>query len=98
MRGWDAESACQAINKTMISLDELVVEWDGKEWINELSPLAQKLYADAFNGNGEPLIWTSNKQGNHSLYMVHLSDGQVSSNCLGCGYNGWNYDSFAVCK
>ncbi|MGN1063030.1 MAG: hypothetical protein ACI4QM_01750, partial [Alphaproteobacteria bacterium] len=84
MSWWDAQSACNKIGKTMVTVDELVSGWSSLSiGYFTRTERAQKLY-DAF---GYGWVWTSDIRPSDSCYAyafsVDLSNG-------GVGYGGRN--------
>ena len=89
---WNAEYACDAIGREIVSVDDLVTESDGAKWegdtgIHTRTMLTQELY----NIIGGYPIWTKNLTSDRHVFGVNLSNGYVG---------GYLYFSIylAVCK
>ncbi|MGN1062794.1 MAG: hypothetical protein ACI4QM_00515, partial [Alphaproteobacteria bacterium] len=85
---WDAQSACDKIGKTMVTVGELVSGWSGSSGTFTRTERAQKL-CDAIGGN--LLVWTSDIVPSNSRPVVFLSDGYVFN------YYRNNGHYFALC-
>ncbi len=92
---WDAEFACDAIDRKMVSVDDLVTESDGSKWKGDTgthtkTALAEELY----NIWGYNYVWTENlTNDNKYAFTVGLGHGYV--------YNDRRYGDYsglAVCR
>ncbi|MGN1063295.1 MAG: hypothetical protein ACI4QM_03115, partial [Alphaproteobacteria bacterium] len=74
---WDAQSACNKIGKTMVTVNELIDNWNGTTGTKTRTERAQKLN-DAIGGY---YVWTSDIYPSSSCYafVVNLSNGHVGS-------------------
>ncbi|MGN1063206.1 MAG: type II secretion system protein [Alphaproteobacteria bacterium] len=88
MTWWDAQSACERLGKTMVTVDELVSDWSSPS-TGGFTPTdrAQKLY-DAFDSGA---VWTSDDNGSCDAFYVGLSSGNVRN------YNRVGYILLALC-
>ncbi|MGN1063412.1 MAG: hypothetical protein ACI4QM_03720, partial [Alphaproteobacteria bacterium] len=78
MSWWDAQSACDKMGKTMVTVGELVSGWSGSSTGTfTRTERAQKLN-DAIGGH---YVWTSNDSSSCYVFYVGLSDGYVG-NCV----------------
>ncbi|MBQ9738250.1 MAG: hypothetical protein IJV75_01900 [Alphaproteobacteria bacterium] len=103
---WDADAACKSVDKSLLSVSDLVTESDGSAWEGDYDThsktvFASELYSKGWNSNGYPYIWTNNlTDGVNSCfaYFVYLSDGYVDYNDRNYGnYYGGSY-YYAVCR
>ncbi|MBR6674499.1 MAG: hypothetical protein IKL32_01090 [Alphaproteobacteria bacterium] len=99
MSWWDNVSACEALSKkigkniSMISVQELVTNQDGSQWISETGNekrtiLAEQLYTQSTKSS----VWTRDWIRECEGYAVRLSTGMLLNNYL--KYSGF----FAVCR
>ena len=97
---WDADAACKSVDKSLLSVDDLVTESDGSAWKGDYgthskTALANELYSKGWNSTGYPYIWTENLTdgvGSCYAYGVLLYDGDVSDD----DRSGSDY--YAVCR
>ncbi|MBR6675487.1 MAG: hypothetical protein IKL32_06190, partial [Alphaproteobacteria bacterium] len=96
---WDADAACKSVDKSLLSIDDLVTESDGSAWKGDTgthskTALANELYSKGWNSNGYAYVWTNNlTDGTSSCYAygVNLSIGNVLHN--------YRYrNAYAVCR
>ncbi|MGN1063500.1 MAG: hypothetical protein ACI4QM_04185, partial [Alphaproteobacteria bacterium] len=87
MSWWDVQSACNKIGKTMVTVDELIDNWNGTTGTKTRTERAQKL-SDAIGG--DPYVWTSDIDPSNSCnaFSVDLSNGNVNSSYYRSGYFG----------
>ena len=97
---WDADAACKALGKSLLSLDDLLTDWDetayrnGTKYTFTRNELAKELYTNVFGGTGDPYIWTSDDYDSCNAFLVNLYYGSVYH-----PYRNYNfYHSFAVCQ
>ena len=99
MNWWDADAACKALGKSLLSADDLLTDWDETAWRNGTkntftrNELAKELYTNVFGGTGAPYIWTSDDYDSCGAFLVLLRNGFVYSN-----HRNYNDTFFAVCR
>ncbi len=81
---FDADSACQAINKQILSsVDKLTTNWDWKTGQKVRNKRAEKLN----EAIGEFYVWTQDIHSKNTVFSVDLATGTVSSNYKYYDYN-----------
>ena len=73
MSWWDASAACRRLGKTMITIDELTNNWDGKTGQKTLSDRATKLKEAGVSD----YIWTSNLYDSCNAFYFYIGIGRV---------------------
>ncbi len=100
MSWWDAESACQAIGKTMIDAQDLLSDWNNTQAYNGQTDFTpnenmKKIYEMAIKGGvwDYPNAWVRDEYSPCTPYRIMMGSGFVNT------YDGRNRPySIAVCK
>lgn len=100
---WDANAGCESVNKRLLSLDELVVDWDetayknGKQYFTPTA-ISEQLRTN-WNSNDYPYIWTKNKTDEDNScksYGIWLGNSDIGVDYDGRSQGYRHY--YAICK